>query len=514
MNDFVPEEIQQIIINEAMTYSTKGFTGDFAFDDALFLLISSYESLHNRYKKRYSRYKAEKIGTPIFNRDLPNFMKVNNKINNSFMSEIVDTKLGYMIGVPIVYAVLKNELDVEKVEKSEIIEEKYKLNTMYNKIINFCARNSLHNINMETVKTCSICGTSSRLLYINGTISERNKTVADIKAMNIDPWETIFIYNNSETDLLVSIRYFKKCTQDINGNIVRKFVVQLYTDKAIYVLKEDMEKKFSRDVYKTEHIFGMVPLFEFVNNRERQGDCDKVLSIIDAYDKAVSDLSSELEQFRLAYIALYGLKSNKDNMDELRQTGLFEMTKDGKVEFITKKLDIESVLKYLDRLENNIIRFAKSVNFKDENFFGNLSGVAIRYKLMQLEEKAMTAQVKFENSDFYMWKLLEPIFKKELPDFNSILVKRRFTRNIPVNMLEEARIQTELEGMVSTRTRMSVASFIENPELEEQSLINEKILNKNNDIDFMDKGQPGIRTYDIEKGGLTDRNTNGTVGEK
>jgi predicted metalloprotease with PDZ domain len=77
-------------------------------------------------------------------------------------------------------------------------------------------------------------------------------------------------------------------------------------------------------------------------------------------------------------------------------------------------------------------------------------------------------------------------------------------------MLEEARIQTELEGKVSTKTRLSIASFIEDPELEEQKLQREKIANKELGIDFMNTGSTA-RIVDIEAGGPTNRNTNGTV---
>jgi len=505
----IKKETADAIIKEALDFSDNAISVPLTLPKALNSLIDSYETLHTKYKTNYFRYMAYESGTPIKSRTLDNFMKINNQLNNSFMSEIIDTKLGYLIGIPIVYAVKSTKLEVDKADEAAIEQERRKHADIFNKINTFGKEVVLHNINMETIKTCSICGTSSRLVYTPSY--DENSNEAKVSMMNIDPWETIFVYGDNENHLIASIRYLK--TRAVVSNQVKElYKFEIYDNTNIYTVTQNSQSSFDEDtdVTVTPHLFGNVPLFEFVNNRERQGDCDKVLSLIDAYDRALSDLSSELEQFRLAYIALYGLKSNKENIDELKQTGMFEMTKDGKVEFVTKKVDIKGIIEYLDKLENNIIRFSKSVNFKDENFFGNLSGVAIRYKLMQLEEKSMTAQVKFEVSDSYMWRLLEPVFKKFNTEFDYKLIHRRFTRNIPVNMLEEARIQTELDGIVSTETRLSIASFIENPELEMQALQREKIENVKNGIDFANK-ESKVRVVDIDEGGISNRNTNGPV---
>lgn len=520
--------MKEIIINEALqrlgtafganvvqgigSAQSPSITAEINFENALTALLSSYATEHSRYASLYERYKASQTGTPIFNRIMPDFMKIDSHINNSFMSEVIDTKQGYMIGIPISYSTAPYILDDKTEEQLKV--EKKEMYAVFNQVRQFHTENALHDLNMETIKMSSICGTSARLLSINGIVDR----TPIIKAMNINPWEVIFIYNDSHTEVEVAIRYYTKVIVHTENNVrkpVEVIHVDIYDKQFMYAYEQDAKRNWFEqpvflNMYRRIHFFKQVPIFEYVNNKEKQGDCDKVLALIDAYDRAFSDLSSELEQFRLAYIALYGLKAKSEDLDKLRQTGMFEMTKDGKVEFITKKLDIKELMAYFDRVENNIVRFSKSVNFKDENFYGNLSGVAIRYKLMQLEEKAMTTQVKFETADSYMWKLIQTVYNIFSIPFNYLYIKRQFTRTIPVNMLEEARIQTELEGKVSTKTRLSIASFIEDPELEEQKLQREKIANKELGIDFMNTGSTA-RIVDIEAGGPTNRNTNGTV---
>lgn len=60
----------------------------------------------------------------------------------------------------------------------------------------------------------------------------------------------------------------------------------------------------------------------------------------------------------------------------------------------------------MNRLEENILRFAKSVNFSDESFGGNVTGVAMKFKLMALENKCITMERKMTAALRYQYKLI------------------------------------------------------------------------------------------------------------
>jgi len=80
----------------------------------------------------------------------------------------------------------------------------------------------------------------------------------------------------------------------------------------------------------------------FPNNEEQQGDAEKVLSLIDAYDRTLSDVNSEVEQFRLAYMAFYGYDPDEETLKKAARTGAFgldEKTEGVGIEFITKDLN-------------------------------------------------------------------------------------------------------------------------------------------------------------------------------
>ena len=492
------------------------------FGEALYKLINYYESTsHATYRISYERYKTSKAGTPIMSRELDDFMKVNNRINNNFLAEAIDTKVGYMIGIPITYSAKDPYVYEKEPTEDEKRRDKIKMNKIKNTLTKVSKNIAINNLNSETVKLSAICGTSSRLLYVSN--QDKNDIIEHIKVMNLKPWETIFIYDDCEP--VVAIRYYKVPVVTTDDRVEERYKVEIYDNQNIYYYAQtatnDFEVAFEgyfdeelgELMYWREHLFSGVPLIEFPNNDERQGDCHRVLELIDAYDRALSDWGSELEQFRLAYIALYGLKSGKEELSRLKQTGMFEMTKEGKIEFVTKNLNVEAVEKYLAKLETNIVRFCKSVNFKDENFYGNLSGVAIRYKLMAMEEKSIMVQNKFEYSEDSMWKLMENLVKQYEPNFDHKFICRHFTRNIPVNILEEARVQDTLRGNISTHTRFTKASFIPDADIEYEAYLDEIEEYLKRGIDFMSgKGNsPEIKSSDAEAGTIKDRNTNGPL---
>jgi hypothetical protein len=437
----------------------------------------------------YGRYLGNEDNIPVFNRNLPEYNKINNELNNDFIGSITKTKTGYMVGVPVVYS-----LNSEQKDKETAAEEVRK----------FTRRVNINRLNKESVKLNSLLGYSGRLAYINKD--------GELDLMNIYPWELIFIYDDSRKCLEKVIRYYdiEEIDEDTSvmssvvlaeaerGNTndgepttspqgvetvsyVKKLVVEVYDSSNVTTYHKNTSTNDYYEVETRAHGFSQIPLVEYTNNEDKLGDCFKVLELIDAYDRIASDTTSEVEQLRLAYLALYGLEIQENPSDpddetplypddgstfiqRLQKTGVFEMTMDGKAEFITKDLNIDPIDSLLNRLEKNIIKFAQSVDFSDENFYGNLSGIAIKYKLYNLENSTMDAQIDFEAAETNMWKVIcEALNKKNGLDIDYLNVERSYTRNLPVNMVEEARVQRELMGTVSNETRLAQASFIDTP---------------------------------------------------
>ncbi|MCK8098705.1 phage portal protein [Bacillus sp. 2CMS4F] len=423
------------------------------------LMIEEHRPIRDKMIKLYARYKADPSGVPILTRKLIDYDgigneavkriddKVNNKLNNSFDSEIIDTKTGYMFGHPITY-----ETEDEALKKM---------------VSTFNTRNNIEDSDSELGKTASICGYGARLLYVDEEGNERLR--------NVDPWEAIILASDDITEPTFGLRYYQ--VFEWSGETkVTSYRADFYDATYIYSFKSS-DKELYQLIERKPHMFDGCPLFGVPNNKELKGDTEKVISLIDAYDRTLSDASNEIEQFRLAYLIVKGASLDEEDMENLKKSGVFEVfDENGDVKFLTKEINDTMIENHLNRLEENILRFAKTVNFSDGSFGGTITGVAMRYKLMALEHKAITMERKMTAAFRYQYKILCSAWdKKILADKNGYLkLWFQFKRNLPVNILEEAQASAQLKGQVSEETRLALLSFVDDVRFELERMAAER----------------------------------------
>ncbi|EDX65347.1 phage portal protein [Bacillus cereus] len=426
-------------------------------------IIDEFEPLKQRMINRYERYKASEKGVPIFTREFKgdgNKDKVNNKLNNDFFSEIIDTKIGYMFGLPVSYS-----LDHEDDEVLKRIQD-------------FLKANHIEDADAETGKFASICGYGARLLYHDKEGIE--------KVMNIKPYEAIFLTNSSIAEPNYAIRCYP--IKVIDGDDFKDgYKVEFYNEtNIIEYTGEDLDKL--QETNRIPNLYKGVPLIGFPNNEELQGDVDKAIALIEGYDRSFSDVNSEIEQFRLAYMIFKGVDIDDATIKKLKQTGALDVGENGEASFLTKDLNDNILEHHLDRLEKNICRFTKHVNLSDESFGGNLTGVAIRYKLLALETKSGTLEMKFTKSLRQQFKLLFDAWnlRSNKGELDYLCMTFQFTRNLPANLADEADVQSKLQGLVSEETRLSMLSVVSDPKAEIQKMQEEEV--DSIDLDTVHKG--------------------------
>ncbi|MEH6439362.1 phage portal protein [Bacillus sp. JHAA] len=419
--------------------------------DIIKMMINEHVPVREKLMRLYARYKADPAGVPILTRSIIDYGsagtdkvqriddKVNNKLNNSFDSEIIDTKTGYMFGHPISYETEDKQLK--------------------DQVSTFNTRNNIEDADSELGKMASICGYGARLLFVN---EDGNECLR-----NVDPWECIILALDDITEPTYALRYYS-VFEWASGKKVESYRADFYDETFIYSFKSSDKTKY--DLIETKpHLFNGCPLFGVPNNKEMKGDTEKVISLIDAYDRTLSDASNEIEQFRLAYLIVKGASLDDEDMEKLKKNGVFEVFDDnGDVKFLTKEINDAMIENHLNRLEENILRFAKTVNFSDGSFGGTITGVAMRYKLMALEHKAITMERKMTAAFRYQYKILCSAWSKRILADKDAYLKLwfQFKRNLPANILEEAQASAELKGLVSEETRLALLSFIDDVRFE------------------------------------------------
>lgn len=374
-------------------------------------------------RQLYERYQVLDGAVPIFKRK-PRFEDanpINNKINNDFFSEIVDFKVGYFAGKAISYGYSTTYESENETGGEGAVDIATKT------LSDFIVRNNMFDIDMETTKFASICGYSGRLFYIDPEGNER--------VMPCAPYETIILSNTDITEPVYALRYFN--TVDINDNLSYK--VEFYDNATISFftgvnLTTLVAEKTSL------HMFDYCPLHGIPNNRELIGDTEKVLTLIDEYDRIISDCNNEIESFANAYMVFENITASDDEISKAGQSGVlrfFSGAGGGKVSFLTKDINDAFTEHQLNRTENNIYRFSKTPKLTDETF-GAASGVSLKFKIMGLETKCGMFQAKMMSAGAYMFKLLASSFRKRRIFVDPLQCIMEFKRNFPLDILNEA----------------------------------------------------------------------------
>jgi len=406
-------------------------------DELLNKIIDKHSQNAARSKELMARYEALADGVPIFQRE-PRFATsqeekreiINHRINNDFFSEIIDFKVGYFAGNPVAYSYSNTEeaLDDTADTGDTLDEAKAARDAASKKITDFVVRSNMFDVNMETTKFASMCGYAGRLFYIDPDGEER--------CMVTPPDESIILSKTKDiTHPTYGVRYYS--VTDMNQ--VESLKAEFYDANMIYYAEG------ARGALHITHVepnlFGMCPLQGIPNNREMLGDAEKVLALIDAYDRALSDINNEVDSFANAYMVFENVELNEEEMRKMQASGAFSFytggANGGKVYFLTKEINDAFLEHHLDRLEDNIRLFSKTPDMSDEAF-GTASGVALKFKLTGLETKCGMFEAKVISADTYMFELLSKAWEKKQVKVDPLLCVSSFKRNFPLDLLSEA----------------------------------------------------------------------------
>lgn len=398
-------------------------------------LIEKHKRYRERMISRYERYKTDADAVPVFYRSSAsqNRFAVDNRVNTDFMSEIVDMKTGYFAGLAPSYSYDKQQPEHE--QASQLLAD-------------FIERNRIADINMETTKISAISGYAGRLVYLDKQAKERIKYIPAHQVILLSEDGGII-----ETEY--AMRYYgspESYTVDFYDSKMR-YKYQVHGDK--FTLLES-----------AIHGFKVCPLFGYPNNDELMGDADKVLADIDAYDRVMSDVNSEIEAFRLAYLLITGVSADQQMLDEMVKNGALNIPGEGKAAFLEKNLNDTIIENHLKRLHDTIYRASGTPDLSDAAFGGTQSGEAMKFKLIGLETKCSRFEQKFKAADTRMFEVLATKWETENIVFQPFKVFSEFKRNFPKNLLNEADVLMKLKGSVSEETRLAQASFVDDVKYE------------------------------------------------
>lgn len=384
-----------------------------------------------RYSKLMNYYMSKH---DIVNRTMSASYKPNNKIVNPFPSYIVNTVQGYLLGQPVKYTY--------KDSKLEAIMQ------------NILDQNDEEDKNVKLEKALSIMGEAFELVYFNES--------SELRFAQLPNEQTLVHYNDSiEPEVDLAFRYMTGANNIVKAELYYSDRVDYYTaqDGQTFVLTE------SKPQY-----FGVVPVIHYLNNEELTGDFERAISMIDDYDKIVSDSANEFEYTVNCFLMLYGFGDIDEPMlKQFKESGIFTFPSadsGADAKFLEKNINDTAIQNQLKLLKANIHNLLGIPDLSDENFAGNASGVAIRQKLLGLEMFMSAKERKFSRGLYNRARLIVSGLNKMGHNFNWRDITAKFTRNLPQNMLETSEIIKNLNGIAPLEDLLSMLpqNIIEEPQ--------------------------------------------------
>lgn len=404
---------------------------------------------------------------PIFHMPPKATYKPDNRIAVNFAKYITDTMNGFFIGNPI-----KLQSDDETVLDYVELLDQY---------------NNQDDNNAELSKTCSIFGSGYEMYYVDEN--------GQIGITYLTPIEAFMIYDDS---ILQNPRYFVRLYLDTD-NVVHGSV----SDESTVKYFEIRGKLTFIPEYEHPHGFDGVPATEYLENAERQGIYESVLTMINAYNKAISEKANDVDYFADAYLKVLGTLLDEDEIKHIRDDRIINFDGDTEkviVEFLQKPNGDETQEHLIDRLERLIFQISMVANISDENF-GTSSGIALKYKLLAMSNLAKTKERKFTAGMNRRYKLIfsNPVSGMKKDDW--VKIRYQFTLNYPANLLEESQIAGNLAGIVSQETQLKVLSVVDNVQQEIERMETEDMNRQDAVMQQMFGGESGDESRVLEEEG-------------
>lgn len=190
----------------------------------------------------------------------------------------------------------------------------------------------------------------------------------------------------------------------------------------------------------------------------------------------MSDRITDKEQFIDAILAIYGaMLGDPDAKDEDGKTAkervkddkLLELPKDSKAEYLTRTFDEQGVEVLKKAVEQDIHKFSHIPCMTDESFGGNVSGVAMEFKLLGMENITKIKTRYYKKGLRKRLRLFAGwLNKSRAINVDISRITPTFSRALPKNLMEISQIVANLWGKVSKKTLLSQVPFIENVDAE------------------------------------------------
>lgn len=422
----------------------------------LYRFIQHNEFLSMRYAK-YRRYYKANHDLILKAKPKPNG-KPDNRLVLNYPKKLVDTFTGFAVGKPV-------QITLQEDLANKTLSE-------------FNLSRKMDSVFARVWKESSIYGRA--YFYVYGSDGE-------VYVTDATPLDTFVIYDNTVAfKPLYAVRYTQK-------GQAQAYKVTLYSNDYVWQYNtSDGSRSFGQ---REKNPFGMIPIVEAVENDERLGVIENVITLINEMDKAMSEKSNDVDYFADAYMKVLGAILTPEQLEKLRDTRIINLKSKESEDDTPETLDVDFLSKpnadttqenLLNRIEDELYKMAMIVNLNDESF-GNSTGIALEMKykpmlnLATLKSRIFNESIKDMYRVVFASDLLQGI-ERETWKFLDI----NYQYDLPHDSLTEAQTAQALASLgISTETWLKTLSAVNDPRQEKENMDREQQERMSNNLDFI-----------------------------
>lgn len=288
----------------------------------------------------------------------------------------------------------------------------------------------------------------------------------------MDPRECIPVYENTiEQDLAAVIRFYVVDSTDL---LSPKYYVDVYDARECRSYEANQNFSGFTLLDMVPNFYGMVPVSVFELNEEHKSIFDKVMSLQDAYNTLLSAEVDDFQAFVDSYMILEGIADvDEEQLHLMRSNRVLVLPEGGNAEFLNKNISDTQIENMLENIRNTIREIAACPDFTDEAF-GTQSGIAIKYKLLNFENKAGQIEKAMTKTLQRRIELICQILNLTSGEEAWRDIQIQFTRNLPEDIEADVNMVNNLRGLVSEKTLLAQLPFITDIDAEVDALKKER----------------------------------------
>ncbi len=353
--------------------------------------------------------------------------KPQNRLVNNFCKNITDTTVGYFMGTPVSYSSNNRELICELLKINDYNDEQF--------------------VNSRLSKDLSVYGIACEMLYFD---SDRQIRFCPCDVCSVIPiWSTTI-----DKELVGAIRLIATDKDGVSS-------VEVYNDREITYYTYSRASGILQKTNTIPHYFGQVPLNFYLNNSDATGDFEGVISLVDAYNKLQSESINDFELFADSYLAITGMgATTSEDIERLRQNRVLLLDEGGHAEWLTKTVNEGYIESLKARISSDIYRFSGSVDMTDDTIGQSASGIAIKYRLLNFENRVSVTERYFKKGLVRRYEMICELLNTLGGSYDFRDVKITFSRNIPENPVDSAEYAQKMSGVISKKTLLEALPIV------------------------------------------------------